>query len=355
MAKCRVLHLLMSVVLLLLLCVTLVRAYAEEPLTFRDPYSREVTDEEISTIHDDLTVVLALAAGFTQQDAITLEIWNQLVDAEQLGPGAAISYTNCLGSFYPMPDPPASCAVADRRPVAWPLWDKVKDPSCATSRFGPYSPFFHFPRATPQELGALHDWGWGITTTLTGYAAYAWGAQSVLHAPCVLTETVIITTGIAAGSLPAFATYLHALADSVSHRECIRVMDALGAPWATHTASGVFECDYIPAHPTNDDAHGREFGTRYITDSLRTEEAIWLVYEELVQRSLAREGIHAPLGLDEPLPRMEGRPTLRQALQAFVHTWEFDQASARRSYADQLVRAILQQRQPVLLPLVLRP
>lgn len=46
--------------------------------------------------------------------------------------------------------------------------------SCVTSRFGPYSPFFHFPHNNDQELVGLHDWAWGLTDTLRAYEAYAW-------------------------------------------------------------------------------------------------------------------------------------------------------------------------------------
>jgi len=345
-------------ILAMLVCVTLVRAYAEEPLAFLDLHTGEATDEEISTIHNDLTYALALAAGFNREDSITLQVWDQLVDSEELGPGSTISYTNCSGAFYPAPDPEVLCRRGERTPVAWPLWEQMKDPArCVTSRFGPYSPFFHFPRQNEQELGALHDWGWGLTDRLLGYEAYAWGARSVLEAPCVYTRTVVITTGIEAGSLAAFATYLHSLADSYSHLACIQAMDRMGAPWPTHSLNGVPECDYNPARPTNDDAHGREFGTAYMTDSLRTDAAVLAVYGELVARGLRREGQRYPIGLDTPLTGMSGAPTLRQALYDFVHKWQYDQPSERRDYANEIARAVLAQSQPrhdVFTPLVRR-
>lgn len=85
-----------------------------------------------------------------------------------------------------------------------------------TSRFGPYSPFFHFPHNNDRDLGALHDWGWGLTDTLATYEAYAWGGPAeftVMQASCLYTRTTVITTGIQVGSMEAFATYLHSLAD----------------------------------------------------------------------------------------------------------------------------------------------
>ena len=106
------------------------------------------------------------------------------------------------------------------------------------------SPFFHFShRSGPlraRDIGALHDWAWGrplsLTTMQTNYR---------------YTRTAVITTGMAAGSLEVFATYLHSLADAYSHQDCIAAMDALGMPWATHTITqfgdpSVPACNYNP-------------------------------------------------------------------------------------------------------------
>ncbi|HIC89774.1 MAG TPA: hypothetical protein EYP04_10295 [Anaerolineae bacterium] len=126
------------------------------------------------------------------------------------------------------------------------MWDSVKDPEhCVTSRFGPYSPFFHFPHNNEHDVGALHDWGWGLTDSLVAYEAYTWGGPAeltVMQAPCLYTRTAVITTGIQVGSSEAFATYLHSLADYYSHRECIALMDNLRMPWATHTLAGYPAC-----------------------------------------------------------------------------------------------------------------
>jgi len=348
------------IVLTIIASATLVRAFAEEPIRFRDPPAPlgEHSDEEISTIHDDLTYLMALAAGFSITDSNTLRVWNQLVDSEQLGAGASFSYTNCSGAFYPSPVPTDVCPGITNTQVAWPLWGSMKDPAtCVTSRFGPYSPFFHFPRLNTWEMQSLHDWGWGITDTLWGYEAYAWGGATVMQATCRYTHTVAITTGIPAGSLPAFATYLHCLGDAYSHRDCIAVMDAMGMPWATHTLppfSDIYECNYNPWHHTNTDAHGREFGTQSMTDSLRTDEAARAIYGELVARSRQREGQYVPLTLDTPI---SGTETLSDVLYAFVHNWEYNQPLYRRAYADQAIERILALRQPryrLYLPLVMK-
>ena len=348
---------LLTALLALALYAGLVWAFAEEPIYFRDPYTGQLTDEEVSTIHDDATYVLALAAGFSVSDSIRLQIWNQLVDSEQLGPGDAVSYTNCTGSFNPPPNPALVCGARPHSNDIWPMWGSMKDAdTCVTSRFGPYSPFFHFPHDNARELGALHDWAWGITDTLRAYEAYAWGSPlefTVMQASCLYTRSTVISTAIEAGSLEAFATYIHSLADYYSHRECIAAMDALGMPWATHTLTGVEECNYNPANPQPDDVHGREFYT--YTDSLRTDEALRHVYAELSARSLQREGVYFPLDLNAPL---SGSETLSDMLGVFVHGWTFDQAEERRAQADRIAQAVLAaSRVPirrVYLPLVMK-
>ncbi len=336
----------------LLLGASLVWAFAEEPIHFRDPYTGQTGDdwEEISTIHDDLTYALALAAGFSITDSITLQIWDQLVDSEQIGPGDAVSYTNCAGGgFYPTPDPGQVCGRKPHGHLIWPMWNSVKDRDhCITSRFGPYSPFFHFPHNNAREVGALHDWGWGLTDTLTAYEAYAWGGPgefSVMQASCRYTRTAVITTGIKAGSLEAFGTYIHSLADYYSHRDCIALMDSLGMPWATHTLSGYPACDYNPLDPQPDDVHGREFYT--YTDSLRTDAAIQDIYGELVARSLQREGKYFPISMDTPLTALDGFPTLSETLHTFVHQWDFEHPYDRRAWLDKVSAAILAQRRPL--------
>ncbi len=194
-----------------------------------------------------------------------------------------------------------------------------------------------------RDLGALRDWATGVTTRLVAYEAYAWGGPldlTVLDARCLYTRTAVVTTTIAAGSLPAFATYLHSLGDSYSHLNCIQAMDALGYPWATHSqiSTNIPACYYPVNNPSNDDAHGREFGTSSMTDSLRTDAALRNIYQELAVRSLSREGAYAPIGLETII---SGSQTLSDTIAAFVYTWDFDQPQARRAYADELATKIL--------------
>jgi hypothetical protein len=359
--KRKLLQLTLLLLLPLLVGVSLALAFAEEPLYFRDPYTGQTGDtwEEISTIHDDLTYGLALAAGFSISDSKRLQIWNQLVDSEEIGPGDAISYTNCSGgAFPPAPNPDIVCGLKPHSREIWPMWNSMQDRDrCVTSRFGPYSPYFHFPHNNQQDLGALRNWAWGFTDTLRAYEAYAWGRNTeftVMQASCLYTRSAVITTAMQAGSPEAFATYLHTLADHYSHRECIAAMDALGMPWATHTLTGTPACNYNPANPQPNDVHGRELYT--YTDSLRADEAVHAVYNELRARSLTGEGKYYPLDMDVTLA-ITGSPTLSEALYIFVHRWNFEQAAERRAWMDALDAAVLAQRAPVqriYLPLVLK-
>ncbi len=351
--------------------------FAEEELGFRDrdgtyyPPTGDFPEGRISTVHDDLTLALAIAAGFTITDSHTLRIWDQLVDSEVL-PSTPVSYTYGNAGFYAPPNPLLACPGKNRARQVWPTAGFDPDTSAVTSRFGPYSPFFHFPHLGGSDLSALRDWAWGNSETLEGYEAYAWGRltdftlmQAVQNNGCIITRTVTISMPVPAGSLEAFATYLHSLGDAYSHADC---MDALAAqtppaPWGTHTVpalgdTSVYACDYNPANPQNDDAHGREFGSVY-TDTQRTIEAARAIYAELSARSLAREGVYVPLPLTASLTVSGTETTLDGAIVHFVTAWSYDEPARRREYVDRLVEALRAQPRTAIrrgyLPLVLRP
>ncbi len=353
-----------------------VLGFAEEELGFRDrdgtyyPPRGDFPAERISTVHDDLTLALALAAGFTITDSHTLRIWNQLVDSEVL-PSAPVSYTYGNAGFYTPPNPLVACIGKNHARQIWPTGRFDPDTSAVTSRFGPYSPFFHFPHLAGSDLQSLHDWARGITNTLTGYEAYAWGRladftlmQAVQHGGCIITRTVTISMPVAAGSLEAFATYLHTLGDAYSHLDCL---DALAAhtppaPWGTHTVPAlgdpsIYACDYNPIDPQNNDAHGREFGAVY-TDTQRTITAAQAIYAELSARSLAREGVYLPLPLTTTLTVSDTETTLDGAIVHFVTAWDYDEPTHRREYVDGLVQALLSQPRTLIkrvyVPLVLK-
>jgi hypothetical protein len=383
---------LVLVILLTAVAFSLAGAYAEEPIPFRDPYTGQVNPElELSTIHFDLTYVMALAAGFSEDDSRTLMIWDQLVDSNVLS-AANTSYTNCFGTF---PDAITTdrCATPPYNKddkLFWPNWttyekelglSRESGKSCVTSRYGPFEGFFHFPhRFLPDdptrgsdpkhyapEMQALWKWGWGEAQELKGYQGFVWGpnmgdATGFFGRTCMLTEPVTIDTGIEPGSLQAFATYIHSLADSYSHERCQEKTDDLGWLWPTHTVPSppepenwprIYECNYAPTgllQNIRDSHHGREFGTKWPDDSGRTKQAVAAVYNELVARSnqKSEEGIYQPLDLDTPLTG-KGRfhkLTLGEALDYYVEQWNFDEPQARRDYADQLAKLILAKRVP---------
>lgn len=347
-------------VMLFALGFSLAGGFAEETAYFIDPYAvpTVTTDDAISTVHNDMTYALALAAGFSEDDSRTLQIYNQLVDSEALGVTSTVTYTNCSGSFKPNPvsGTSAVCPNGDgNAQVIWPMWENMQDKTtCFTSRFGPYSPFFHFPNNNAQELGAIRAWAWGQTDSLQGYSAYAWGgliAGRILEAACTYKQYETIDTGdVKAGSLEAFGTYLHSMADYYSHRDCLAALAALPvpAPWGTHTQKQlngdprVYACDYNPANWQNDDAHGREFGPVYPGDAARTKLALKMVFQELSARSLWKEGLSYPLTLATPLsiPSVPAVTDLESAIDYFVDHWNYDAPLQRRTFVDNLVWAI---------------
>jgi hypothetical protein len=353
-----------------------VSGFAEEELGFRDrdgtyyPPSGDFPDNRISTVHDDLTLALAIAAGFTSTDSHTLRIWDQLVDSENL-PSTPVSYTYGNVGFYTPPNPLVACIGKNHARQIWPTGRFDPNTSAVTSRFGPYSPFFHFPHLGGSDLQALHDWAWGSTDTLEGYEAYAWGRltdftlmQAAQNNGCIITRTATIGMPVPAGSLEAFATYLHSLGDAYSHADCL---DALAAnmppaPWGTHTVptlgdTSIYACDYNPTNPQNDDAHGREFGGVY-ADTQRTITAARAIYAELSARSLMDEGVYVPLPLTTTLTVNGAETTLDSAIIHFVTNWNYNEPTYRREYVDSLVQALLSQPRVLIkrvyLPLVLR-
>jgi hypothetical protein len=318
-----------------------------------------------------------------------------LVDSSLITTTDAI-YSNCIGTSPPKITVERCAHPRDGDALFWPTWDNpewdrlpTQGPgrSCVTSRYGPFEGFFHFPhRSVPDdsahdgsdpahygpEMAALHDWGWGIAQELKGYQGYVWGPPlSPAHPDgmgigsgffgntCFYTEPVTIDTGMTPGSLEAFATYLHSLADSYSHEECQKRTDGLGWAWPTHTvplwpvpeARRIYECNYIPdpnRQSIGDSHHGREFGSEpeWADDLQRTDEAIRAVYAELQARSADKEEDYQPLDLDAPLGGRFHKQTLDEALYTFVHKWTFNQPEVRRAYAKQLAEAILALRVP---------
>lgn len=335
-----------------------VLGFAEEELGFVDPGgiyyppTGNFPEGRISTVHDDLTFALAIAAGFSISDSHTLRIWNQLVDSETL-PGAPISYTYGNAGFYEPPNPVLACLGKNHTKRLWPASRFDATAASVTSRFGPYSPFFHFAHLSGSDLQALRDWAWGRRDTLVGYEAFAWGRvtdltlmQGLQNGGCFITRTAIISMPMPAGSLEAFAIYLHSLGDAYSHADCLAALESATppVPWGTHTVpalgdDSVYPCDYNPANPKNDDAHGREFGSTY-GDAQRTIQAAKAIYAELSARSLLREGGYVPLPLSTTLAVSGTQTTLEGAIAHWATDRNYDDPIYRRQYVASLSEAV---------------
>jgi hypothetical protein len=354
--------------LVVICCVALGAAerafsFAEEPIGFKDPRSHLVwQDDKVSTIHTDLVYALALAAGFSEEDAGTIMIWDQLVDSLKLGPGSDVVYTNCLGSTPPAPDPsdPGVCDNGgELERQIWPT-KEYEDSSCTTDRHGPYATNFHWLHQTDDEIGEAKKWARGEKDHLEGWAVYAWGGytESLLNARCQYKRWDVIDIGIRPGTLEAYATYLHMLADTYSHVDCLNSVGGL-YPFVTHTQQQddsdqcpyCSNCYYTPPIPHNGDTHGQEFGDPASTGKRahRTYEAAIAVFNALTERSIEREGVYVPIKLADTLPMMGG-VTLDQAIRNFAYTWAYqnqhlganpgEYAENRRAYAERIAVAV---------------
>ena len=294
--RVRRLALLAATVLALFAGAILALAFAEEPLTFRDPYSGELTDEEVSTIHNDLTYVLALAAGFSVSDSIALQIWNQLVDSEALGPGDAISYTNGGGAFYPPPDPDVVCGGKAHTKVLWPRAGDIVISTSVTTRFGVYSPFFHFPRRNPGRDRRAARLGLGSDRQvgrLRGVCLGRAGRLTVMRRKLSLHPV--------GGdhrrrwrpvrwrpSPPICTPWPIPILIWIASRRWTRWAGPGPRTRRRRSITSVPACDYHPRTPKAGDVHGREFYT--YTDSLRTDAAVRAVYAELLAQQRGPRG-----------------------------------------------------------------
>jgi hypothetical protein len=299
------------------LAVSLAAAYGEEAgLYFVDPATGQSYTQTVSSIHFDLAYSLAICAGFREGDARTIQLYSQMTDDPELGP-----YTLSGG---PLPETPPSVAVC-RPPVplnvVFPISNAIECSGCFTSRFGPFSAYFHFPHDTPEELGQTRAWAYGEIQQLRAPAEFAYGGTEVVDARCIYTPTVTIDTGtIQPGSLQAFGIYLHSLGDTWSHKDCVAALDAGGEPWGTHT-------NEYPACGFTD--HTLEFGpSDHNTD--RTLAGVQALYQALKTRSSEREGVSPPVN------EQNYNGWLNQQLASFVHDWGWGQGQQRRGLAQEI-------------------
>ncbi|MFZ2419615.1 MAG: hypothetical protein WA029_00610 [Anaerolineae bacterium] len=347
-----------SAVMLLMLWAALGQAFDEERLYFYDPQVTPRTvfsDTEVSSVHFDLVGSLAIAAGFSEADAARIQVYSQMVDSGRLPVGQPI-YSFTASSFPSAP--PISSVMTDTfcpspsttaPTVTMGSLALVECPSCFTSRFGPYTIFFHFPHDRPDELQTLRAWAFGDVDSLLGVAtfgysgtySYTWLNVANLFetTPCFVTTTQTVDTGdVVAGTPPAFGVYLHSLGDNWSHGACIEAADANGLPFAAHVLR---DGPNDPLYACRWTSHEAEFGDpAQFPDSNRSFSATLALYQEMIAFSQS-----TGFARYHPIPLTAQNNYLYNKLYTFAHTSTSANPQPRRRLADDLRAWALQTRQ----------
>ncbi|HBY93766.1 MAG TPA: hypothetical protein DEP84_07310 [Chloroflexi bacterium] len=364
-----------AAILLLLSTLSGVGAWSEETLLyFYDPAAASrllYTDTTVSSVHFDLVGTLAIAAGFSVTDAATIQVYSQMVDPGRLPANEPIY--SFKATSYPAAPPITTVMTTTYCPspattaptVTMGMTDLLECPGCFTSRFGPYSPFFHFPHDRPDELGAIRAWAFGQTEDLIGIATFGYSGtvqftwQNYVNiydvTPCFVTATATVDTGgIVPGSPEALGIYLHSLGDNWSHGDCIAAVDAEDKLFGAHVAVTTGH----PLAPCRWTGHSLEFGDpERFPDSNRTFTGTLALYDALV--AFSEQSARA---LYRPIPITAEGNHISDTLYTFVHTSTYANAHPRRKIADDLREWSLQTRASnpaywrhrVLLPLLLK-
>jgi len=337
-------------------------AFAEESLKYYDPFEspRVEYDTDISSVHFDLMGALAIAAGFSEDDAKLIQVYSQLVDSEELS-GTLTRYTYYADPASYLDPPPLSSVVTSTYcPSPTQISDSVtlgnfevmsdmmKCPGCFTSRYGPFGVFFHEPHDRPDELGAIREWAFGRTDVLTGMVIFGYsstaknafmGVANIYESTaCFISRTVPIDTGgIQAGSLEALATYLHSLGDHWSHLDCLNAADAEGKLFGAHVTAQPND----PLWPCRWTDHEAEFGAPLglTRESNRTFTGTLAMYDALVQY-----GQFSGRARYRPIPLNAEGSYLYNNLYTLVHTTTVLNPQPRRDIADSIRAWSLQTR-----------
>ncbi|MFQ5400245.1 MAG: hypothetical protein ACE5E7_11690 [Anaerolineae bacterium] len=301
-----------------------VRAWDEEDILYFDPLDTTVITDRVtisptvSTIHFDTVGALAIAAGFSVEDAAVIQAYSQATDSGNLPTVSPVytfdadpvnyptppSITQVTATPYcPSPETTADFVTMGNYDVAK---DQMECPGCFTSRFGPYGVFFHFPHTRSDELYATRDWAFGRAPQLTGTVIYAYSstAQSFYQeainiynsSNCFVSRTATIDTGsIQPGSPQALGIYLHSLGDNQSHGDCIAAADADNKLFAAHVhPSGPSD----PLTPCRWLSHELEFGPPS-SDTNRTFNGILAVYDALLTYATETgRNVYRPIPID---------------------------------------------------------
>ncbi len=291
---------------------------------------------EIIALNDELTdqgTIVGVDANGNpvgpQWSNLNTEDWNY-----QLPSPSAVGCTDGLTEVYPIlqQQPPVNLPIQ-------PFW--VPSSGSFTHRFGPWAGLFHFPQedALANDLATLRAFALGQTSSLNGRSLYGFGAAgaNAWSGSCYDQRLETIATGkMKPGSVEAFATYLHALGDSYSHRMCrLHWLHRQTPPWYYHTPPASLQetCAF------ND--HAFEFGcpeTRRRTGFLEgTVEGAIAVYDELVGYALAHGFTPRVASVDAHSGWL--RRQIERYAMSFENNLNNDAGTCRVSFAYALLKA----------------
>ncbi|MBI3960696.1 MAG: hypothetical protein HY328_17945, partial [Chloroflexi bacterium] len=346
----------LSLAALLLTSLATTVAYDEEGIPFYDPLSPthpENAEQEVSSIHFDLVSALALAAGFSEEDAATIQLYSQLTDSSVLS--TTETTYNFDATSWPQAPSVQDVPASEDCPSPQTTTDSVtmggttlvECPGCFTSRWGPYGVFFHMPHDNPQELGAIRAWAMGEVSKLTaqvtwGYSStvpFTWeplytiaNVANIYEATACFTKTTVDaadTGSVQPGTLAALGIYLHALGDHWSHQECIQAADAQDKPFAAHvTVKGPQD----PLWACRWTMHDAEFGNETVMDSERTYTGTVAIYDAILAYAAAS---NRPIF--QAIPQDAEGNAIDNALKTFAETGH-SAYEERRSQAQALAQ-----------------
>jgi hypothetical protein len=228
-------------------------------------------------------------------------------------------------------------ATGGQPPAA--VWDPQS--GWFTHRFGPWAGQFHFPQddALADDLAVLRAFATGQTTALEARSLYGFGAQgaNTWSGSCYDQRLETVATGqMEPASLAAFATYLHSLGDSYSHRMCRdHWLHRQTPPWYFHTPPNTLQ----EACAFND--HSFEFGcpdTRRRAGFLAgTIDGAIAVYGELVGYALANGFTPRVASVDAHAGWL--RRQIERYAMSFENNFNADAGTCRVSYTYALLQA----------------
>jgi hypothetical protein len=219
------------------------------------------------------------------------------------------------------------------------LWDPAS--GWFTHRFGPWAGQFHFAQddSLADDLAVLRAFALGASRQLTARSLYGFGRDGATawSGACYDQRLETVATGaMKPGSVEAFATYLHSLGDSYSHRMCrLHWQHRQTPPWYYHTPPAMLQdtCAF------ND--HAFEFGcpetARRAGFLEGTVQGGIAVFDELVGYALAQGFTPRVASVDAHGGWL--RRQIERYAMAFENNLNADAGTCRVSYAYALMQA----------------